>query len=80
MPLTRQCPNARALPAAHRPAGPRPSAHGERSPRSRMVGSDQLSLMGAVEAVHWGSPLIGPTFPYEEWSKIMAPGPSLIRQ
>jgi len=38
------------------------------------------SCAGTMLAVHLGSPLIGPMLLYEEKSKTIAPGPSLIRQ
>lgn len=57
-----------APPARRRPPGH--STHGALEP----------SCTGTMFAVHCGSPLIGPTFPYDEWSKTMPPGPSLMRQ
>ena len=39
-----------------------------------------LPVSGTMFAVHCGSPLMGPTLPYDEKSKTIAPGPSLSRQ
>jgi hypothetical protein len=58
----------------------RPHPQHRVKPPAYLPTGPSLPVSGTMFAVHCGSPLMGPTLPYDEKSKTIAPGPSLSRQ